>query len=93
MAAMGRKRTVRFRSVADIGFWQNVRQIAPVTRRMKLAVGAILYEAYWAYEFFSAPVPDEAMQSVGAIFFAVVVPAFAGLLVLAARLLSKWPMR
>jgi len=60
---------------------------------MKLVVGAILYEAYWAYEFFSAPVPDEAMQSVGALFFAVVVPAFAGLLVLAAHLLSKWPVR
>ena len=48
-----------------------------------------LWEAYWAYIFFSAPVPDERMDTVFALWMSFVPAALAamvGLMMLATRL-------
>jgi hypothetical protein len=58
-------------------------------KRTKLLIAAVLYEGFWIYDFLSAPDPDEAMQTAGALFFGLVVPAFAGLVLLAAHLVIK----
>ncbi len=44
-----------------------------MTLKRFLAVFA-MWEAYWAYEYFSAPIPDELMGSVAAIIFGVFLP-------------------
>ena len=48
------------------------------------------WEAYWAYEFLSAPVPDEQMNTVFAVVMAVVLPlavaAAVGAVALGSRL-------
>ena len=49
----------------------------------------ILWEAYWAYVFFSAPVPDERMDTVFALWMGFVPAALAaliGLMMLATHL-------
>lgn len=39
-----------------------------------LIAAFLLWEAFWAYIFFSAPVPDERMDTVFALLMAVFVP-------------------
>ena len=50
----------------------------------------VVWEVYWTYVFFSAPVPDDKMDSVFALLMAVVLPLFVvvtvALLVLGNRL-------
>ena len=57
------------------------------------AIGLLLFivwEAWWLHQFVTRPVPDEAMQSVAAILFGLIVPlallALYGALRFAARL-------
>lgn len=50
----------------------------------------LIWEAYWAHVFATAPVPDEKMDTVFALLMAVILPllivAAAGLIVLGRRL-------
>ena len=58
--------------------------------RKGLAVAAfLLWEAYWAYAFFTAPVPDERMDTVFAILMGVWLPLIAGLVLLGVRVLQR----
>ena len=52
-------------------------------------LGFALWEAYWGYVFFSAPVPDERMNTVFALWMSVVPVVLAtvvGLMILGVRL-------
>jgi len=46
-------------------------------RRIALPL-VLAWEAWWAYEFVSAPVPDEEMRSVFAIYMGVLLPLLIG---------------
>lgn len=46
----------------------------------------LLWEGYWAYQFFTRPYPDYAMQSVAAIICGIIVPLFVGAVVVVIRL-------
>ena len=62
-----------------------------MTRSRKgLALAAfLLWEAYWAYEFFTAPVPDERMDTVFALLMAVWLPLLGAVAYLAVRVLRR----
>ncbi len=49
----------------------------------------LLWEAWWAHEFITAPRPDEEMRTVAALVFGVAIPIFLGIVIgLAARV--RW---
>ena len=77
---------VRFRPIPDTRLIVRSRPIADIPvglencimRTPPKAIGVlafILWEAYWAYVFFRAPVPDEKMDSIFALLMAVILPA------------------
>jgi hypothetical protein len=53
-------------------------------RKIVAVTALVLWEAWWGYQYVSAPVPDEAMQSVAA------VPFGGGTLVVGALLFAGY---
>ena len=51
-----------------------------LTVKRALLAAFLLWEAYWAYLYFTRPVPDYHMQSVAAVICGVIMPLFAGAL-------------
>lgn len=57
---------------------------SPIMRKVFAVAALTFWEAWWAYEYVSAPDPDVTMQSVGAILFGggtlvIIALWFAGL--------------
>jgi len=72
-------------------------QVPAARRRLRLGLLAfIAWEAWWAYEFVTAPIPDEEMHTVAALLFGAVIPgalaALLGVTILAVRLV-RWSRR
>ena len=58
-----------------------------MTLKRALLGAFLIWEAYWAYLFFTRPIPDVHMQSVAAIIFAIILPLFVGALIGLIRIL------
>ena len=63
---------VRFPPIADVGPYRH-----PIRVTNRIWIMAFLaWEIWWAYVYFSAPVPDVKMHTVAALIFGVGVPVW-----------------
>jgi hypothetical protein len=53
----------------------------------------MLWEGWWAYVYFSAPIPDESMDTVGALLMGVGVPLWLAAVILGTLWMVSWVKR
>jgi hypothetical protein len=53
----------------------------------------ILWEGWWAYVYFSAPIPDKSMDTLGALLMGVGVPLWLVVVILGTLWMTSWVKR
>lgn len=51
-------------------------------RKLVTGIALLLWEAWWGYVYFSAPVPDERMDTILALVMGVAIPIWLALVVM-----------
>jgi len=68
-------------------------RLSPMRWKPFAAVAFLLWEAWWAYVYFSATIPDERMDTVGALLMGAGVPIWLAVIILGTRWMVSWVKR
>ena len=62
-------------------------------RKVLALLALLLWEGWWAHVYLSAPIPDERMDTVGALLMGVGVPLWLAVVVLGTLWMVSWIKR